>query len=390
MTAPKSVAIGAVLVFVLGLFTVFAQAAPAKQQEPRRPQPKQAPREIIPKPIKAIIQEGLASRQGRQDIPFSLFKAVWFPVPGADLMQTVIFFRAKNADLGYAAPAAAAPAPKNKPAEGEAPAAAVLETRMAMALELFQPDETGGLKSVREASYAETFQTDSAGYDPQKEDWYSLNISQLPFGKYTAAMLLTPIDPKSGRPDAKKVGVSYFDFTLPAPRDYANALETTPVFLLKSMDQLPAPDRRLTAHRDFFMLSVLKVVPNFDGIITAEDNGKIEPFFMILGAKTKEEAPAQLQSLPTQQAAQTSTPRKYDIEVNFEVLKQDGSVAIKWQTGKFDTTGIDQPLPLKQTLTIGDKSEVKDLVPGKYALAIKIKDNVSGLSTEKRIPFEVK
>ena len=42
------------------------------------------------------------------------------------------------------------------------------------------------------------------------------------------------------------------------------------------------------------------------------------------------------------------------------------------------------------TLKTGEKTEVKDLEPGKYTLVLKITDKVSGLTVEKKAPFEVK
>ena len=383
MKAPKFVVFGFLLVFGLSLFTVFAQAMPQKPQEPKKPEAKPAQREIIPKEIKAIMQEGLATRQGRQDIPFTIFKSLVFPVRGG--MHAVIFFKAKNSDIGYAAPAAAAPAPKNQPAQPApaAPAAGMLEARLALALEYLQPDATGALKTYKDATFGVNLQTESAGYDPNKEEWYSFGYP-LPFGKYTLVMLFTHIDPKTGKPDIKKVGVGYYDLVLPGPDTYQNTLETTPLFFARNIEQMPSYEARPTVHKGLFTYSVLQIVPNIDSIVTAEDKAQIEILFFILGAKAKDEPAAQAQP-----AVQTSQP-KYEIEINFEVQKEDGSTVIKWQPQNYVSPLVDQALPLKRTLKTGEKTEQKDLEAGKYTLVIKIMDKVSGLTLDKKMPFEVK
>jgi len=389
MKAPKFVAIGFVLVFALSLFTVFAQATPQKAQEPRKPEAKPAQREVIPKEIKAIMQEGLATRQGRQDIPFTIFKSLAFPVQGG--MQAVIFFKAKNSDMGYAAPVPAAPAPKNQPAQPEpaAPAAGMLEARLALALEFLQPDPTGALKTYKDASFGVNLQTESAGYDPNKEEWYSLGFG-LPFGKYTVSMLFAHIDPKTGKPDTKKVGVSYYDLVLPGPETYQNALETTSLFFARNIEQMPSYEARPTVHKGLFTYSVLRMVPNIESVVTAEDKSQIEVFFFVLGAKAKEEPAAE-----TPAVVQPSQP-EYEIEINFEVQKEDGSTAIKWQTRNCVSPLVDQPLLLKQTKVTTDTATGKqttsqsDLPSGKYTLVMKIKDKVSGLTLDKKMPFEVK
>jgi hypothetical protein len=367
MKASRPIVAGLVTAFALSLVAGFAQSAPVQKQEPaQKPEQKQPRKEILPKEIKAIIQEGLATKQGRQDIPFSIFKTLTFPVPGG--MHAVVFFKAKNADLGYAAPVATG---KNAPAP-----TGVLEAHLAVALQYFQADAAGVQKPVREAGFATTLQTDGAGYDPNKEEWYSIGYP-IPCGKYTLAIFLAPMDMKKNQPDLKKVGVAYQDLDLPAPEALQNALDTTPLFFAKNIEQMPSYEARTTVHRGYFTYSILKITPNIDDVISAEDKGQIEVLFFVLGAKPKPETAAQAQP-------------QNDLEVNFEVQKPDGSPAVKWQPQTYPSALIDQTLPLKRTLKTGDKTEVKDLDPGKYSLVLKITDKVSALSLEKKIAFEVK
>jgi len=378
MRAPRIVVIGLVLVFSLGLFTALAQEA-------KRPEAKQPPREVIPKEIKAIMQEGLATRQGRQEIPFTIFKYLTFPIRGG--MHTVIFFKAKNADLGFAAPVPTAG--QAKQAQAAAPATGTLEARLGLALEFLQADETGALKVARDTTFPVTLQTDSAGYDPAKEETYTMGFG-LPCGKYTVAMLFSALDPKKGTADTKRVGVGYYDINLPGPESYQATIDTTPIFFAKAIEQMQEYERRPVIHKGFFTYSVLQIVPNIDNVVTAEDKSQIEVFYFVLGAKPKpaEEAQAQPPAQPQQE--------KYDIEVNYEVQNPDGTSAIKWQNQTYLNPLIDQALPLKQTMKITDekgveiRTEQKDLVAGKYTLVLKITDKVSGFAVERKLPFEVK
>jgi hypothetical protein len=383
MKASRFAAASLVLVLALSLFAGFAQSAPAQKEEPKKPEPKQPPKEILPKEIKAIIQEGLATRQGRHDIPFTIFRSLYLWVPGGS-MYTVVFFKAKNADLGYGVPAAPAPAPKGKPAPAAGPAN-VLETRLTVALEFFQADEKGTLKVVRDDGFSSVLQTESAGYDPNKEEWYSM-WHALPYGKYTMAMLLAPLDPKKHAPDLKKVGVGYVDLTLPGPEATQNSIDTTSIIFTKSVEEITQPDKRPALHQGYFTYGRLKIAPILDNVLTADSNLQAELFFFVLGAKTK---PA-----PAGEAQAASQPI-YDLEINYQVQKEDGSTIIRWNPQSYESFSVYQPLPLKRTLAIKDEKgnerrEEKQIDPGKYSLVLQITDKVSGLKAEKKVPFEVK
>ncbi len=100
MKASRTIAAALALIVTVGVLAVSAQAAPGiqgKKQEAKPP----AKASSMPKEIVALIQEGLATRQGRQDIPFSFFKQIVLPAQGQNLYP-VFFFKAKNGDLGYA------------------------------------------------------------------------------------------------------------------------------------------------------------------------------------------------------------------------------------------------------------------------------------------------
>jgi hypothetical protein len=379
MKFPKIIVIGLALVFTTTLFAASNQTPPAKQKEAKSQETKQPERIRIPKEIKAIMQEGLATREGRQDIPFKIFKTYEFPVQGG--LHIIFCFKAKNTDLGFAAPTPAPP-PAGKPqaqqAPPAAPAAGTLEANLNIYYQFLQTDATGTTKIFKEGHIPFSFQEESSSYDPDKEEWYSFGYP-LPSGKYTLAMAMVS-------PDMKRVGVEYYDFTLPGPDSYQNTIDTTPIFFTKKVDQMQSPEMILTVHKGFFTYSVLQIVPNIDNVVTPEDRGQIELLYYIFGAKIKEEA--------GQQPKETGQQPKYDIEATYEVRQTDGKSAIKWETRNYDYTLISQPLPLKQTLKItddkGERIETRDLPPGKYDLVINLKDMVSGETVEKKVPVEVK
>jgi hypothetical protein len=384
MKAPRFFAAALVFAVALSLVAGLAQAGPQKTP-PKKPEAKPQEKIFIPKEVKAIMQEGLATRQGRQDIPVTLFKNLYFPTPSVNV-QAEFFFRVANESLGFAAPTAApaaAPAPGQKPKEkqpapppaAEQEPAGTLVANVNVFLQFLQLNDGGEASIYKEVYIPVSLQAQSAAYDPQKVEWYSVGYI-LPPGKYTLAMAMTS-------KDLKKVGVSYLDFSLPTPDTYQSSLMTTPIFFIEKMEQMQAPETRVTIHQGMFTYSVLQFTPSIDNVLKVGE--QVEVFFYVFGAKPK----GADQPQPGQQPV-------YDVAVDYEVQKEDGSAAIKWAQQAYVSPVIDQPLPLKQTVKITDakgenaRTEQRDLAAGKYVMVIKIKDNVSGLTTEQKFPFELK
>jgi len=350
MKVPKTIAAGLALLFVMSLLTVSARAASGIQGKGQEAKPSaKAP---VPKEISALIQEGLATRQGRQDIPFSLFKQLILPAQGGNL-YAIFFFKAKNGDLGYVPSASGS---------GE------MEATLNIFFQFFQPGDAGMLKPVFGRKTLAALKSDGAGYDPEKEDWYSLGLA-MPAGTYTLAMVIAT-------PDMKKMSVGYCDVVLPAAETYQAALWPTEPVIVKSLDQVE-PDQGLTVHRGYFSWGAIKVVSNMAGIAAPGDN--LEIFFFVLGAAVKDPAAVRPAN---------------DLEVNFEVQGEDGKAAIKWAPQAYETYFVNQPLPLVQTLQIkddkGERVEKRPLPAGKYVLLAQVTDKVSGLKGETKVSFEVK
>ena len=114
----------------------------------------------MPKEIAAVIQEGLATRQGRQDIPFSFFKQLVLPAQGNN-HYPVFFIKAKNADLGYAPSASGT---------GD------MEANLVAFFQFFQPAADGTMAPKMGGKSQVALTIPGAEYSAEKEDWYSFGL----------------------------------------------------------------------------------------------------------------------------------------------------------------------------------------------------------------------
>jgi len=351
MKASKTIAAALSFLFVLSVLALSVQAAPGPQKGKQEPKP--PTKASMPKEIEAVIQEGLAPRQGRQDIPFSFFKQLILPAQEKNLYP-LFFFKAKNGDLGYA---------PSTTGSGQ------METTLLAFFQFFQPAADGSLKPKFGGRSQTVLATDAAGYGADKEDWYSFGLA-LPAGTYTLALVLST-------PDMKKMGVCYSDVTLPGPEAYETTLWPTDPVIVKTMDQVE-PDQRPTIHRGFFTWGAAKIVSNANAQVASGEN--LEVLFFVLGAAQKDPA---------------ATRPLLDLEVNFEVQGEDGKTAIKWAPQSYELYLVNQPLPLFQTLQKMDEkgtvlsTEKKALPAGKYSLAVSVLDKVGNKKGETKMAFTV-
>ena len=357
-----------VLVAAVGLSLVAGLSAGQKQKDKEKPQTKQEQEKIfIPKEIKAILAEGLPTKQGRQDIPVSIYYNLF--LPAQQNFHDIFFLKMKNSSLGFA-PVSATPAvPPAPPKKGPQQAAVqetpqLLQANFILFIQFNLLKEGAQPESVKEIYVPCTFQVPAEGFDPEAEETYTFGYP-MPAGHYILAIAVTS-------PDLKTVGTAYYDFAVPDPAGFAKSLETTPIFFVKEMEQMEGVETRTVVHRGFFTYSVLKVIPNLEKTFSAGQN--LDIFFFIFGT-------------------QPNAENQYDIEVNFEV-KQGEKSSIKWAAQNYQNPLISQPLPLKQTLNIktGDqeRTETKDLPPGDYTLVAQIKDKISEKTITKTVDFTMK
>ena len=353
MKTSRTIVAALTLLFIIGVIALPAQAAAGiqgRQQEAKAP----AAKSSTPKEIQAVIQEGLATREGRQDIPFSFFKKLVLPAQG-DNLYPIFFIKAKNGDLGYAPSAAGT---------------GMMETTLNAFYEFYRADDAGALKPVFGGKTQALLTVPGEGYSAEEEDWYTFGLA-LPAGQYTLALVL-------GTPDMKKLSVGYCDVTLPGPEAHAATLMTTDPIVVTAMEQVE-PDQRPTIHRGFFTWGAAKIETNAACEIASGEN--LEVLFFVLGAEPKDPA----------------APRPaLDLEVNFEVQTKDGQPAIKWSPQSYELYLVNQPLPLFQTLQKVDEkgtvlsTDKKPLDPGEYDLAVTVTDKVSGKTANTKMAFTVK
>jgi hypothetical protein len=282
----------------------------------------------------------------------------------------------KNSDLGFAPPVLApqkqekAKEKEKKEKEEAAPAAEAqtppqLEAKFNVFLQFNSLGENTPPQVVREVYVPALLVTESSSYDPAKEEIYSIGYPTYS-GKYLLAMAITSLD-------LKKIGTFYYEFSIPDARSFTKELDTTPIFFVKDMKQMSAPETIVGLHKGFFTYSILQVVPNLNNIFSSGEN--LDIFLFVFGAQPNEQ-------------------QRYQLETNYEIKKGE-EVIIRFATATYESLLISQPLPMKQTVIIksekeGEKTESRDLAAGNYSLSIKIVDKVSGNSVTKSVDFEVK
>lgn len=355
------------LILNLALSTgLFAQE---KKQEKKA---QEAAREIFPPEIKTVFEEGIQTRQVRPDIPFSIVKHYY--LPARDNFHNIFLFKVKNADLGFASvmPVAEVPEKKEKKEKEKEEEISSFETEptnlqtnshVFLQFNLLENGSPGAL--VKKVYIRVRIQEDSSVYEPDKEGLYSTGYP-LPPGDYLMSMAITS-------QDLTKIGTQYFEFSIPDPASFADTLETSPIFFVNKIERMASAEMTAEVHKNIFTYSVLQIEPKVDNIFVPGEN--LDIFFYVFGTQTKEDG-------------------RCNIEVNYQVFKED-KIMIRWEPRVYDTFPlVSQPLPMKSTVITkseeGEKTEQRDLEPGVYTLTVKITDKLSERSIEKKVEFEVK
>ena len=344
----------AIVLLIVGGFAAGLAAAPAAVPQKQEKQPAQA-KVFIPKEVKDPMMAGLAARQARLDIPFTVFKSLFLPAQQAQ--QLILFLKVKNADLGFA------PAIAPQVADAAVAAQPKMQARINLFLQFHKVENGAPTQLVKEVYIPAAFEADQTGFNPEAEEWYSVGYPLMP-GSYLASVAIAS-------PDLKKIGIQYYEIALPDAKSFTQALDTTPLFFIKDYKQESQAEMKPELHKNLFAYSVIRVTPNIDNVFKVGD--ALDTFFFIFGVQPKDGG-------------------KYDIQIDFEVYQAE-KLAIKVASGVFENPLVSLPLQLKQTLLIkkGDeeRTETLDLPAGDYTFVIKILDKVSGLKGEKKIDFKV-
>lgn len=370
-------------VFILGfVFTSALSPSIDFAQEEQVEKEESEERILIPPEVKLVLAQGLAQRQGRQDIPFLIVKHLY--LPAKENMHSIFLFKMKNASLGFAPQAFAfvekepeegkdvkkeekekeETAERTPPAVQAEPPPARLRANLNVFLQFHRLEKKEPVEVFKEVYIPLDLQAESTSYDPEKEEVYS-TAYPLPPGDYMMAMAITSID-------LLKIGTLYYEFSLPDVRSFTENLETTPIFFAREIERMTAPELTAEVHKDFFTFSVLHIEPKIENVFSIGEG--LDIFYFIFGTQPNEEG-------------------NYNIEATYEVLKEEESV-IRFQSQPYNFPLVSQVLPMKTRVIIKsegeEKKEDKDLGPGIYTFSLKIKDNVTGKTLDKSIDFEIK
>jgi hypothetical protein len=364
--------------FVVSVLAVPGPANAQKEKEQAKPQEKE--KVYIPKDVKAVFEQGLATRQGATGVPLAVTQHLFFPYYRAlDLLHNVFQIRVKNSDLGFGPAGAPAPQAEEKKAEEKKETTSAFEavpsTEMEAVFDVFlqfreMKDNVPG-KIVKEVYVPTQIVIPAAEYKADEEGVYYISYD-LPPGSY---LLIAGIQRVVPGADKKKpetlLGSTYFDFSTPDPAKLEGKLETTPILITKEIGQLQAQETRTILHRGYFTYLVLKITPNTANTVPQKSN--LEILYFVLGAKANEAG-------------------KFALETGMEIKAGEKEV-IKYSSTVYDAPYVSLPLPLKQTVKITsgetERTETRDLAPGKYTLVVNITDKIGGGTVTKTLDFEV-
>ena len=358
----------AILVLLSGLIlSLILSPSLTAQGKKQENQAKKSKVIIIPDEVKKVFEEGIPTREVRQDIPFTIIQHIYLPdFPVRRNLHNIIYFKVKNADLGYA-PLTPGIEPQKKEEETSSifqSTASKFQAHSHVFLQFNRLENNVVGEVVREVYIRVMLQVDGNSYEPDKEELYTAR-SLLTSGDYLLSMAIASAD-------LKRIGTQYFEFSIPDETSFTNRLETTPILLIDEMKQLSSREKKASVHKGLFKYIIYEMGLNIEKIFSPGDN--LELFFYILGAQPGEGG-------------------QYAIEVDYGVIKGE-EIVIRYSSGTYNNPLVQQNLPLERRLIIksesGEKEETRELEPGKYTLSMKITDKVSGNSVEKKVEFEVK
>lgn len=315
----------------------------------------------IPEEVKAIITESLATRQPRLDIPFEISRLYY--LPAQQNVHAVMIFTVKNTDLDFKPLLPKIePATKNEAASSEPqkedelkPAGSeILQADFKIFASVFERKNGKVEKIVRESYVPASFQEKTSAFQPEQEHRYSVGFP-LPPGDFLLALVLAS-------PDLTRLGLQFYEFSLPDAQSFRNKLDLTPVIFFESLKMLDQPEIITRVHKDMFVYSTLEIYPKKQNVFAPGE--VMDILYFVYGCQP-----------------QKGTDQ-FNIQVNYQVKKEKKSI-LKFKEQTFQFPLISHPLPL---LTEGDKP----FASGRYELEISLKDTISGHSLNHTIDFEVK
>ncbi|MFQ6070778.1 MAG: hypothetical protein ACE5LC_09700 [Candidatus Aminicenantales bacterium] len=291
---------------------------------------------IAPK-IAEIFDRDAAARNELHDIPLNLAGNLYFPAQ-EDSLYSIFLLKVKNRDMGF----------KEKEETPE-----TLATRIHVFLRFYSMNKSEIENVVKEVYIPYSAEEKKEGFELDEENLYTIGYP-LPPDHYLLALAFAS-------DDLSRVSTIYYEFTLPGRTSYSKKLVTSPLFFYHSIKETSEPEVRVRVHKGYFPYGYLKIHPRPDNIFSEGEN--LNLFFFVFGASPD---PAS---------------RSVKLKVTY-AIKKEGEVITKFPTQNIYSPLIDQPIP--------PISQNEYLQEGKYALNIKIEDEVSNKSLEEELEFVVK
>ena len=336
-----------VFIFILLFFPVISRAQQAEEEFVK-----------IPKEVESVMEANFPAREPRLDIPLAFVKTLYFPYQND--YYTVFFLKIKNQSLDYVAPFFVQDQKEAKE-EGEEEKEVqeeeqILSCNVDFFFRIYSLGKDGELKNLHKEVYLPyADQAASKEFNPEEENVYSFGTI-FPPGRYLLAAAAASLD-------LSKIGLIFQEFHLPSPSDFRRNMGLTPLFFIKSIKRMPAPDSAINIYKNFFHYATLEIEPFFDHQFSQTE--KLDIFYLILGATPDENS-------------------KFSFEITY-IYKKGEEEVVKFEPQVLDNIPapiVSIPLPLL--------FKEKKLDPGEYILEIAIKDKIGRKETKGTINFIMK
>ncbi|MCX6556151.1 MAG: hypothetical protein NTW95_01760 [Candidatus Aminicenantes bacterium] len=331
------------------LALLLCQQLPAQKAGQADEKKASGPVYIAPQ-VAAVIDAGVAQRQNRSDIPLNYLRTLYLPAQ-QNQIYPIFLFKIKNADLNLAAAV-------------ETPG--VLRAKFHAFIRVYRLENGVAGAIVRERYIPFNPEENQATFQPAGENFYSIAGEIYPAGNYLLALAVCT-------PDFAKISVVYSDFILPDVALLQNKLDTTPVYSVTGLQQMPVADSKIIIHKNSFVYNTLVMAPSISNEFKAGES--LDLFYFILGAKAD--------------AANT-----YALQITYR-FKKNGQDIRKLGPAAAKSIIVSQPIALSYSEITKDakgveteRKEIK-LEPGDYILEIEMLDNVSKAAGKQEYKFKV-
>ncbi len=178
MKGKSSLTVWLLVPAVVAIFALSLIALPSAQQK-KPQQPKGAPI-YIPDEVKNVMLAGMASRQPRVDIPFTITQNIF--LPAREGLHSIFFLKIKNADLGFHSVSQEQPVKKDESGaqetQAQPPSGGQLQASFNMFL-MFNVFEGDKFKTIREVYVPCNLVEDASLINLDKEDYYTFGYPLL-------------------------------------------------------------------------------------------------------------------------------------------------------------------------------------------------------------------